>query len=163
MTEVWTLTVDKASSRGIVTIVCAAEQKCYDTLRERWDERGEHATLDDGDMLQALIDNDGLEVYIDCHQIDLAPPIHTYVDLSTGHLPQGEMDSISEARPRVLEDEYGAWVNVLPGEFESDDDGEWDNFPELLRVTRWARERGARWICFDRDADIVDGLPTWEW
>lgn len=90
------------------------------------------------------------------------PVIYKYADLSTGHLPQTEMDNIAAAPPRVIEHEYGAWVNVLP--VEDEDEQEWDEFPVLRCVLAWARGKGARWVNLDRDGDLIpDELPTWEW
>jgi hypothetical protein len=33
----------------------------------------------------------------------------------------------------------------------------------ILGTVRFARYHGARWLRFDRDGDIVNGLPTWDW
>ena len=94
---------------------------------------------------------------------DLKPPLFIYADLSTGHLPYQEMQTLTDAPPRVLTHEYGAWVNV-PADFEDDDHEDyWEDFPALRKVIEWARKQGANWINFDADGDTVDDLPTWEW
>jgi hypothetical protein len=93
-----------------------------------------------------------------------------FIDLSTSVLPQDEMQAILAAPPRVIDHEYGAWVNVPPQ--EADDDvlstqngrGEWAEFPHLLSVLLFARSMGADWVNFDADgADTIDGYPTFDW
>ena len=93
-----------------------------------------------------------------------------FIDLSTSVLPQEEMQALLAAPPRVIDHEYGAWVNVPPQ--EADDDvlstqngrGEWAEFPHLLSVLLFARSMGADWVNFDADgADTIDGYPTFDW
>lgn len=89
------------------------------------------------------------------------PVIYKYADLSTAHLPQTEFESIAAAPARVIEHEYGAFVNVLI--YESLHDGDWSLYPALREVMEWARQRNVRWVNFDQDGDTTEELTTWEW
>ena len=91
-----------------------------------------------------------------------------YLDLSTRHLPKAEMLSITEAAPpRVIEHEYGAWVNVqrddtddVDAEFAED-----GTFSTLAAILQYARELDPEinWINFDSDGETIEGLPIFEW
>lgn len=87
---------------------------------------------------------------------------HGFLDLSTGHLPQAEMEAIAAAPPRVISHEYGAWVNVY---HDQDLTGEgWEDFPVLKGLILLAREDSdVWWINFDRDASAIEELPTFDW
>jgi hypothetical protein len=94
--------------------------------------------------------------------------VYQYLDLSTKHLPEYEMQQLSERADRVDGDvndgiiadnfPYGTWVHVSY-ERPSDLAG----FVELPKVLAYARKTGAAWVRFDRDGDVHDDLPTWEW
>jgi hypothetical protein len=47
----------------------------------------------------------------------------------------------------------------VPDVFETDA-GE---YPNLARIFVIAREHDCDWISFDRDADELEGLPTFDW
>ena len=102
-------------------------------------------------------------------------PISQYLDISTGHLPEQEMMLLNDATDseheptslptRVVPHAYGAWVWVQFDDAHEqdaafDDDG---RLPNLLRMVRFARSHQCHWINFDRDAVVVDELPSWEW
>lgn len=54
--------------------------------------------------------------------------------------------------------EYGWWL------YANDDPGMWPDFPECLQaIFALAKDLGASWIKFDRDADPIEELPTYEW
>jgi hypothetical protein len=92
-----------------------------------------------------------------------------YLDLSTSVVTAPEMAQITEAPPRVIEHEYGAWVHVPPAEADEDQlaedyDEAWVNFPNLRLVLLKAREMGAYWINLDADGyDTIASLPTFTW
>lgn len=96
------------------------------------------------------------------HGLPFGHIIHTFADLSTAHLPQPEMQNIVTGPVRAIEHEYGAWVNV-PSVEDDPDTEEWEEFPALHKVLAWAREKNARWINFDADAETTEDLPTWDW
>jgi len=33
----------------------------------------------------------------------------------------------------------------------------------VLTIQRYARQRGCDYVLLGQDADIIDGLPTWDW
>lgn len=94
-------------------------------------------------------------------------PVFKYLDLSTAHVTEPEMEAINErlaaideATPRVIPHDYGAWVNVMEGE---DEPALIERYPNLAACLDKARERDCKWINFDQDADTHDGLPTFDW
>ena len=81
--------------------------------------------------------------------------------LSTGHLPQQVMQVLENESAknshltRNIAHEYGAIIYT-----EEPREG---TPPELITVIQYAKSVGCLWINFDRDADTIDGLPTWSW
>lgn len=99
-------------------------------------------------------------------------PVYRYLDLSTSHLSQQEVNEVGTAPGRAIPHEYGAWVHVpsvAEEEFESDFVGAyadmWEAYPNLLLAIRYARTLGddVFWINFDADGDQVEALPTYSW
>lgn len=95
-----------------------------------------------------------------------------YLDLSTSVVTELEMAHITEAPPRVIPHEYGAWVHVPPVDGDEDplavdyesDENTWAAFPNLRKVLVFARTMGAYWINLDGDGyDTIASLPTFEW
>lgn len=96
--------------------------------------------------------------------------VYSYLDLSTAHLTEGEMDAVAhnlpdrdDTGPRIIRHEYGAWVNVPSG---------WDDaekaelarlYPNLAACIEHARSLGCLWINFDQDGDTIADLPAFEW
>lgn len=84
--------------------------------------------------------------------------IEQMLALSTAHMPNptpnfGEL--------RSLDDEYGIIVFVY-SVFAEDHHGE--EVPQWIRpIMKLAREKGCRYIYFDRDVSTIDGLQTWDW
>lgn len=88
------------------------------------------------------------------------------LDLGTSHLPQEQMQRISEADTIVVEREYGALVWVGHDDPEEQDERLIESgFPDLVTVLQYARTLGndIYWVQFDADAEINPNLPTWEW
>ena len=80
--------------------------------------------------------------------------VASMLDLSTYHMPASSPDW---GELRVAEHEHG-WVVFVPGREYAE------------RIPDWAEQVVARAIefdCilinFDRDSEVVEGLPTWEW
>jgi hypothetical protein len=99
-------------------------------------------------------------------------PVYSYLDLSTAHVTEAEMDAVNgrfadvdDNTPRVIVHEYGAWVNVQPGWRASSDTADefCARYPNVARCLERAIELDCNWINFDRDADQDDVLPTYEW
>ncbi|MBB6193172.1 hypothetical protein FHS51_003428 [Sphingobium wenxiniae] len=82
-----------------------------------------------------------LRLFLDCSTAHLSPAARTYLD---------RMDVISSPTP------YGwfVWASEEPGD---------DVQPDLVAVMTRARALGAEYINFDRDADEIDELPTFDW
>lgn len=75
--------------------------------------------------------------------------------LSTSHIQQGTLVKLD---PRTVADyEEGAFVHLGLCKTSLPD--------ELVPVKTWFFRNypSQRWIRFDRDGDVVDGLPTYDW
>jgi hypothetical protein len=99
-----------------------------------------------------------------------------YLDLSTRHLPQEEMERLRdwprECPVRVIPHEYGAWVNVPPADPGGNENGDpladtgkrWTDLPHLRAVLQQARHASGDWINLDTDADgLIPHLPIFLW
>lgn len=66
---IWSLTVqaDQHPNGGIVTTLHASELDAITALRENYDDQGEYAEVPDDEIIQSLIDMQGLVIYIDQH------------------------------------------------------------------------------------------------
>lgn len=92
--------------------------------------------------------------------------VYTYLDVSNGNLPQDEFERMLEATTKGViighEHEFGAWVYV-----NADEEGiawmDGGEFPHLVEIIKLARDLSCRWVCFDADADFLDGFPSFEW
>jgi len=92
--------------------------------------------------------------------------IEKVLELSTGHLPEEAWDVLPGMDwPRMLLDEFGGFFWAPPLTDDLDAMGYLPpKYPaELMRVLRYARSKGCRWVNFDRDADRIPDLPYWEW
>ena len=92
-------------------------------------------------------------------------PIRRVLDLSTAHLPEhlGSHGLSGEDGVTAYDlDGYG-WLMWIP----PDPDSHAADYPglpaEVLTIQRYARQRGCDYVLLDQDADIIDGLPTWDW
>lgn len=80
--------------------------------------------------------------------------------LSTAHLPETVFKALEKEADRdtfvsrSIPHEYG--VIVYANEPR-------ESAPELAAIITHAQLLGCSWINFDRDADTIDGLPTWSW
>lgn len=111
--------------------------------------------------------------------------VYSYLDLSTGHLPQQVFAQLRDI-PGVIADDYpyGIWLYV------PQDIDEWLGYPadtaqtsahsaglprvratghpagwpaELQAVLRRARQLGCGFVRLDQDGAIDETLPVWEW
>jgi hypothetical protein len=102
-------------------------------------------------------------------------PIYSYLDLSTAHLREEEMAAVKanlpdldDSGPRIIDHEYGAWVNV-PEDILGREDYHAalaEAYPNLHNVLVYAKTKGCNWVNFDQDAEIEQPtwpLPTFEW
>lgn len=84
------------------------------------------------------------------------------LDLCTAHMPNSDPDW---GPHRAAQHEYGFTVFICG---DQTDPEEWAEHvadsPEWLRpVLLAAASVKAKMLNFDRDADLMDGLPSWEW
>jgi hypothetical protein len=90
------------------------------------------------------------------------PDIRTFLDLSTAHLPEHICDRLG-AVPGVIAHEtvYG-WLMWVPD--NPADPDERAEVPDVVATIQcFARAAGCDYVLFDRDADRMDALPTWDW
>jgi hypothetical protein len=101
-------------------------------------------------------------------------PVYRYLDLSTSHLSEREMQELLspwalgdlDHSPRVIGHDYGSWVNVpaLDGSWSEKDTAALERTrPNLAVCIARARALDCTWINFDADADAEPGLPTFDW
>lgn len=107
--------------------------------------------------------------------------IISVLDLATSHLPEmlmvgpmtrppkageriGPLDSI-EGVIAYPHGEYGylLWVPNDPQDHALVYGDDATIPPEVLAVQVYARSLDCDYVLFDRDADVNDALPTWEW
>ncbi len=81
--------------------------------------------------------------------------------LSTAHLSQDEGATHASDWPAyTLEGEYG-FISYVADFNEGD--AQWEDWPGLQACAKLAREHGLEWVRFDRDAEEIEGLPTYDW
>lgn len=88
---------------------------------------------------------------------------YTYLDLSTGHLPErvcSELNSFEGVT--AYQYEYG-WFLVVPAIADHEPSDFDDVPPEVMALWEYARSLGANLIQLDGDASSDPNLPYWEW
>lgn len=110
----------------------------------------------------------------------LAEGVHTFLDASTGHITSKDndilrwwakrelADSFNAAPYRTIGHTYGYFVHVPQGEAIERRQTERVARAEGLSdaffaLQQYAREHGCWWINLDRDADLIEGLPSFTW
>lgn len=81
--------------------------------------------------------------------------------LSTGHLPEETVRKVSARElkiSRMIPHDYG-FILYVPEESE----GFHEEDEPLENIIRVARQHNIVWLNFDRDAEVIDDLPTFEW
>ncbi len=95
---------------------------------------------------------------------------HLMLDLSLGHLSPrtihflDEQDSRDDIPSLILYEKalYGYFIPLIPEE-EDGQTFEERGYPEdLIRVLRFAMERGCSWLMLDVDGEMTDQLPFWD-
>lgn len=84
-----------------------------------------------------------------------------YLDASTGHLTQKTLNSLnSEDYPYSYQYDEGVFISVP----ENDDPEAFEKLPKDLRkLLKYAWKNDVQLIRLDRDAEVVDELPVYEW
>ena len=84
--------------------------------------------------------------------------------MSTAHISEKTADALDGGygpAGLVFYEKEGCGWFIYTTPFEEDED---DPVPDdLLLCLLYARNRGCRWLCLDRDAKKVDGLPDYNW
>ena len=85
--------------------------------------------------------------------------------VSIAHLTREEVLAAEAAAESVSElvaatDPYGVWVEAWTGNIATAKFNHWHN---MAAVLQWARDVGADWVRFDRDAIVLAHLPTFDW
>jgi hypothetical protein len=97
---------------------------------------------------------------------------HVMWDVSTSHLTKEDAEKLREGRfdglPRTIPHEYGGivfldsgWVSMVDAAAELRRRGMSESFVELYLTA--CRDKAALLINFDRDAQVLPGIPTFEW
>lgn len=81
-----------------------------------------------------------------------------YLDVNVAHLNAREREDARE-RELAKPHEFGFWFYV---DFEEYDVDLTKDFPNLLAIIKIARDLDCRWINFDTDADVLEGVPTFD-
>jgi len=80
--------------------------------------------------------------------------------LSTFHIKRDTLEKLAEEEEfRVIDYEEGALVRINPLNSSSRVP------PEIRRLVKWFRQNFPKqwWIRFDRDGDVIPGLPVYDW
>ena len=96
-----------------------------------------------------------------CHAIEATPaaPLALVCDLSTAHVTYETGQKLDDgAIGSTMKGDHGWLVHVASEPTEQPDAP-----ADLLVCVRYARQLGAQWILFDRDAAAIDALPSYEW
>lgn len=86
----------------------------------------------------------------------IAYPLRLFLDCSTAHLSSQARIYVDRTDVVASPTPYGwfVWASEEPGD---------DVPPDLIAIMSYARSLGAEYICFDCDADEIDGFPTFDW
>lgn len=86
------------------------------------------------------------------------PTTHKMLELSTSHVTRETAWVLDTGKWCYVKGDYGWFVHVPDPSDES------EAMPDDLRwILAYAREVGCHWIMFDRDADPIDELPSYDW
>lgn len=89
-------------------------------------------------------------------------PTINMLDISTAHVSR-ETATMLDGAPAIMitayqKNGYGWFVWVPPADFERTHTPD-----DLSKVFAYAREQKCDWVMFDRDAEIIDDLPSFDW
>ena len=94
--------------------------------------------------------------------------IYKTLDISTAHYSQetdkflqNVVDETQDFSLKVIDTGAGF---IIPAMIDALDTDDLDVIPEgLMAVMGYAEAKGCLYIRFDRDGELIDDLPTWEW
>jgi hypothetical protein len=88
--------------------------------------------------------------------------VRKFLDVSTSNLSEltcatlGSIEGVSADETR-----YGWLMHASNGAAQYAREHDWP--AELLPIVELARSKGCEYILFDRDAEPIEGLPTFDW
>lgn len=91
-----------------------------------------------------------------------------YIDISTAHIHQKDAESMADPKtfPGLAYNyEEGAWIHV-PVDDTEDQLSYYVDFgssPALINILREAAKQGIGWVRFDRDGEVHENFPTFDW
>ena len=92
--------------------------------------------------------------------------VNRYLEMSTAHLKEETIGMLKDMDiPYFVNYEEGVFISVLDlDHIDAQMRKLYDELPEDLRILQdYARKLGVSLIWLDRDADITEGLPVYEW
>jgi hypothetical protein len=92
------------------------------------------------------------------------PTVLSVLDLSTAHLSEAICADLN-GEPGVIAHQFTyGWLMWVPPNPDESSTAAIDAMPEVvLAIQRYTRGVGCDYVLFDRDADCIDELPTWDW
>ena len=97
--------------------------------------------------------------------------IETILTISTAHVTPETIDALNNEEDRMpitfRKGDYGylIYLGNEPSDTSEEFDGEdvEERPADLVRLMTIGREHGYTWLCLDRDADALAGVPTYDW
>lgn len=94
--------------------------------------------------------------------------IYKMLDISTAHYSKKTdeflkdvVDDVQDFSLHVISTGTGV---IVPATVDALDENDLDVMPEcLMTVMEYAESKDCLYIRFDRDGEIIDDLPTWDW
>jgi len=81
--------------------------------------------------------------------------IKRMLDLSTSHMTKGDAE--------LMSDRHGHYCGSLPRIVQHAHEGFSVDLRAIYRAAALQGDREVRLINFDQDADVLEGLPTFDW
>lgn len=134
-----------------------------------------HSTVDDRQSTAYVIEHRVEEAKINLDEVlkeeEDDVPTHKYLDASTGHITERDSSVLQDNHDlgiRVLPDEYGFFISLAAFKDEETKKEVTRRASEVLsyaffQLVEYAVENGCDYINLDRDADLIDGLPSFDW
>src|SRR5262245_14916205 len=91
--------------------------------------------------------------------------VHTYLDISTGHVGKAEMDAIqldAEGPPVTANYEHGSFLYVVEAD-PIEDAMRRETYPGVQAILEFSRTLGVSIIRLDADAAVFAALKVYDW
>lgn len=95
---------------------------------------------------------------------DLTSYTRRLLDLNLAHIKMADSIALEDCNAHVMHGEYGHLLPLWQADGETTE-GYWRGLGLLsvAHVCNFAQKRGFEFVLLDRDAEIVDELPHYEW